>query len=713
MTLAQFLLVAVLQAQDSATVRMQVLHADLAVAGAVVRSGRVAAQTDDRGGARLRLPAGPHTIVVSRLGFATDSSRLTLAAGQDTVLVVTLREAAAEVEAIVVAATRSERRLEDTPLRVEVVDEEEVEEKTMMTPGDITMMLNETSGLRVVTTAPSLGGATVRIQGMRGRYTLVLTDGLPLAGAPGSFGLLQIPPVDLARMEVIKGSASALYGPSALAGVINLISRRPVESAQHNLLLNRTSYLGYDAAYQGGSRIGASPLGVTVLASAHRQVMEDANDDGWSDLPDYVRHTIRPRLFYDAPGRSILLTTGYLYEDRTGGTMGNTVAPNGLPHEDQVNTARNDVGAVARWTFREGNLLTVRASATRLRHDHRYALIERDHHRNAFAEASAAFPRGIATWVAGAAADASWYANERFPGFDYDHRVVSAFGQLDVDPAPWVALSASARADDHSAYGATVNPRVSALLRRGSSSARLSAGTGTFAPTPLTEETEAVGLAFHVVPRALRAERAVTGSLDLTHLVGSVELNVTAFGSRLRDPLAFVDTGSAVELVNAPAPARTWGLEGLARWSPFDGLRVTGAATHTRATEWDPGPDSAARRESPLTPRNTASLEASFEGDWGRLGGELYSTGLQTLEDNPFRSRSVPYTMYGFLVERRLRMGRGQLRVFLNAENLGDVRQSKYQPMVRPTPGPAGRWSTDAWTDLVGRTFNGGVRVVF
>jgi outer membrane receptor for ferrienterochelin and colicins len=711
-TLAHALLVAALQVADTATLRVQVVHNDIAVAGAVVRAGSSVSQTDDRGGARLRLIAGPQLVIVSRLGFATDTTRLTLLAGQDTSVIVTLRETAAEVEAIVVTATRSDRRLEDTPLRVEVVDEEEVEEKTMMTPGDITMMLNETSGLRVATTAPSLGGATVRIQGMRGRYTLILTDGLPLAGAPGSFGLLQIPPVDLARMEVIKGSASALYGPSALAGVINLISRRPVDTAQHNLLLNHTSYLGYDGAYHGGSRIGKSPFGVTTLISAHRQIMTDVNGDGWSDLPDYTRHTIRPRFFYDAPGRSVLLTTGYLVEKRRGGTLDGGLAPNGMPHEDWVNTARNDVGAVGRFLLQPG-MLTVRASATKLRHDHRYAFRERDHHQNAFAEGSLTMPRGIATWVAGTALEASWYANELFPGFDYDHRVTSAFGQLDLDPARWVALSASARADAHNVYGTTVNPRMSALLRREGTSARFSIGTGTFAPTPLTEETEAVGLGFHIVPRALRAEHAVTGSVDLTHLVAGVELNATAFGSRLREALSFVDTGSAVEVVNAPAPVRTWGLEGLARWSPFEGVRLTGAATHIRATEWNPGADSSARREVPLTPRNTASLEASWEGDWGRVGGELYYTGLQQLEDNPFRSESVPYTMYGFLVERRIQMRRGQLRVFLNAENLGDVRQSKYQPMVRPTPGPAGRWSTDAWTDLVGRTLNGGLRVVF
>ena len=98
-------------------------------------------------------------------------------------------------ESVTVTATRTDRRIEDEPTRVEVVPSDEVQEKIMMTPGDVSMLLNETNGLRVQTTSPSLGGATVRIQGLRGRYTQILADGLPLyGGQAGSIGILQIPP---------------------------------------------------------------------------------------------------------------------------------------------------------------------------------------------------------------------------------------------------------------------------------------------------------------------------------------------------------------------------------------------------------------------------------------------------------------------------------------------------------------------------------------
>ena len=112
-----------------------------------------------------------------------------------------------EEEVIVVATTRTGRRLDDQPTRVEVLGREEIEEKMLMTPGDIVMMLNEMGGLRVQTTSPSLGAASVRVQGMKGRYTRFLSDGLPLFGQQvGGLGMLEIPPMDLGQVEVIKGN---------------------------------------------------------------------------------------------------------------------------------------------------------------------------------------------------------------------------------------------------------------------------------------------------------------------------------------------------------------------------------------------------------------------------------------------------------------------------------------------------------------------------
>lgn len=192
-----------------------------------------------------------------------------------------------EEEVTVVAATRTGKRVEDVPMRVEVLNREEIEEKLLMTPGDIVMMLNEMGGMRVQATSPSLGAASVRIQGMRGRYTRFLSDGLPLFGEQvGSLGLLQIPPMDLAQVEVIKGVASSLYGAGAMGGVVNLISRRPATEPASEMLLNRSTGGATDAVFFHGSPL-TSKWGLTLLGSGHWQDRTDVDGDGWADLPGY------------------------------------------------------------------------------------------------------------------------------------------------------------------------------------------------------------------------------------------------------------------------------------------------------------------------------------------------------------------------------------------------------------------------------------------
>ena len=226
-----------------------------------------------------------------------------------------------EIEvSITVSATRTGGRLEDQPLRVEVLEREEIEEKMLMTPGDIVMMLNEMGGMRVQATSPSLGAASVRVQGMRGRYTRFLSDGLPLFGEVGGLGLLQIPPMDLAQVEVIKGVASSLYGAGAMGGVVNLISRQPGAEATREFLLNRSTRGATDAVAFLSAPL-ANGWAATFLGGGHWQQRVDVNGDDWSDLPEYARGIGRPRLFWnDDKGNRFFATAGVTIEDRQGGS---------------------------------------------------------------------------------------------------------------------------------------------------------------------------------------------------------------------------------------------------------------------------------------------------------------------------------------------------------------------------------------------------------
>ena len=198
----------------------------------------------------------------------------------------------------------------------------------LMTPGDIVMMLNEMGGLRVQATSPSLGAASVRIQGMRGRYTRFLADGLPLFGQQvGGLGLLQIPPMDLGQVEVIKGAASALYGAGAMGGVVNLISRRPAAEPVREFLLNRSTLGATDAVAFLSSQLGA-PL---ERVAARRRALAGAQRSRRRRLGG--PRGLRPRrgaaaVLLGRRRRPLgVLTGGVTYENREGGTMPGAALP--------------------------------------------------------------------------------------------------------------------------------------------------------------------------------------------------------------------------------------------------------------------------------------------------------------------------------------------------------------------------------------------------
>jgi iron complex outermembrane receptor protein len=291
--------------------------------------------------------------------------------------------------------------------------------------------------------------------------------------------------------------------------------------------------------------------------------------------------------------------------------------------------------------------------------------------------------------------------------FDYRFSSPSVFMQDEISLGPRWVLAVSARADVHSEYGTLATPRVSLLSRPASGwTIRVAGGTGAFAPTPFTEETDETGLSRLRPLRGLRAERARGVSMDVTRRFGAMEVTGSVFGSLVRLPLQrHVIDGGHIELVNAVEPTRTWGTELLARY------RVSGVmarVTHawTRPTELDP--DRGIRREVPLTPAHTGSLNVVWEGeDWGRIGIEVYYTGRQTLEENPYRETGRPHVLLGALGERRW----GNARFFINAENLFDVRQTRDDPLLLRAPRPDGRWTVDAWAPLDGRVINGGIRL--
>src|SRR5437867_4765264 len=145
-----------LQQPPQGVLVVDVRTAGRAVDGADVRAEAQETRTDVQGRARLSLPPGTWAVTVSAEAFHNATINVRIDAGQETHVEAELTPRITSEERVIVTAARTERRLEDQPVRIEVIDREDIEEKALMTPGSVAMLLGETTGLRVETTAPRL-----------------------------------------------------------------------------------------------------------------------------------------------------------------------------------------------------------------------------------------------------------------------------------------------------------------------------------------------------------------------------------------------------------------------------------------------------------------------------------------------------------------------------------------------------------------------------
>src|SRR5215475_13526256 len=378
-----------LSAQQSA-VSVDVRSNGEPVGDAEVVVNRATSRTDAQGKVVINVSPGRVDITIVKQGYIPASTSVDVRPNQQQPVIIDLVREVTVEEHVTVSATRTDRGIEDQPMRVEVVDRDEIDEKTMMTPGDVVMLLNETGGLRVQATSPSLGAASIRIQGMRGRYTRFLSDGLPLFGEQVSLGLMQIPPLDLGRLEVIKGVASSLYGAGAMSGVVNLVSRRPGTTPERQVLVNRSSRGATDGVLWYSTPLSDN-WGLTFVGSGNGQSRSDVNDDQWADLPKYTRGVVRPRLFWNnQAGQTLFVTAGGTWENRIGGTMPDQVLPSGNSYTEALNTRRVDAGSVFQSVAANGIVWNVRGSWSSQHQDHRYGEVtERDTHDTGFVELTA------------------------------------------------------------------------------------------------------------------------------------------------------------------------------------------------------------------------------------------------------------------------------------------------------------------------------------
>ena len=693
-------------------------------ANVVLTGTSAGASTDDDGAFLIGgITPGIHTLRASLIGYAAVDIDVTLVASETLTVEFRLEPSHTEVEEVVVTGTRTVRSIADVPVRVEVIPEEEVEEKLLMTPSSVAMLLNESTGMRVQTTSASSNSANLRIQGLSGRYTQLLTDGIPnFGGLSAGFSITQLPPLHLRQVEVIKGATSTLYGPDAISGVVNFLTKNPPdEGSEFSGLLNATTAKGYDAALFHSARPGET-FGYTLFASGNTQESYDVDGDLFADIAGYDRISLSPKLQIsigaDADAR---LSVGYLTEKRTGGWMGAAGPAPGPPsYTEEIETGRWDASSEVNLRLAGGRTLGIKLAGMQLKRDAAYGSSPFNATQGfAFADAQYVEPfEGGHMLLVGAAFNLEDF-DDRTPGVaasrSYTYRSAGLFAQGEWKISPvWTAL-AGGRVDFHNVYGTFFTPRLSVKYSPARDlTIRAGGGTGFKAPTIFVEEAEEVGFR-NVQPIGdAVTERAVSASFDVnwnTLIATDVTLGVNAavYLSRISHTLLTDEdsliSGGMVFFRNATGPLLARGGE-LSVKTGYRDFKLFLGYTYLYATREDSG----AVSELTLNPRHSAGAVLFYEsGEAGlKIGFETYWTGTQLLERNPYREESPAYVLNGLVVEKTL----GVMRLFVNFENIFDVRQTRWDPLVVGPPDAPDVRTVPVWAPLEGRVINGGIRLV-
>ena len=280
---------------------------------------KIITQTDSTGIAIIT-KSGLYSITISVIGYQSKTETIKLPSA--TLLSIKLVREEKEMEEItIVSSTRTNQNIEYAPIKIEILGSEEMNEESTVKPATVLGIIGDLSGVQIQQTSAVSGNANVRIQGLDGRYTQILRDGLPLyEGFSGGFGLMSIPPLDLKQVELIKGSASTLYGAGAIGGLVNMISKKPTATQEGIFTINNTTLK--ESNLDGFISKRFKKIGYTFFGGITNQSAVDVNKDGFSDVGRLSSIVVHPRLFI-YPKENTTITIGYTktMENRIGGDM--------------------------------------------------------------------------------------------------------------------------------------------------------------------------------------------------------------------------------------------------------------------------------------------------------------------------------------------------------------------------------------------------------
>ncbi|MEN8927585.1 MAG: TonB-dependent receptor, partial [Flavobacteriales bacterium] len=469
------------------------------------------------------IPNGEHIIIVSFLGFETLKTTIQIPSNSD--LIFKLKSGGNELDEVVLQSSRSTRTVKKIPTRIEFIGVEEMGEKAIMNPTNISMVLRESTGIQMQQTSLSSGSTNIRIQGLDGRYTQLLRDGFPLYGGFSSgLSILQIPPLDLQQFEIIKGSSSTLYGGGAIAGLINMVSKTPDEEPALDIMLTQTQALGSTANVFYSKR--NEKFGISLYGSGHYQKAYDPEDDGFSNLPKTKSISFNPKFFYYPSDKTTFwLGLNGTYDDRIGGDITKIESgENGIHQYTEENISKRlSSQAVYKTQIDSISSLSIKNSVSFFDRNLTIPDFNFDGKQtNTFTEITYQRETSKADWIFG--------ANLYTSNFDENDNATLQRDQTDITYGlfanniydlsdSWI-LETGLRADYNTDFGFFPLPRISLLYKNDNGfSSRIGGGLGYKIPDIFTEEAEFINFEniIGIDKSSLKAERSYGVNLDFNY----------------------------------------------------------------------------------------------------------------------------------------------------------------------------------------------------
>ena len=303
----------------------------LPYASVVIKGTTIGTITDQSGHFKMTgVPKGTHTLTAKCLGYKPQSVEIKLEEGESMEITFQLTEDVLNMEEVVVTGDRT-----GTPRRESSVIVNSLKPKLFESTQSVTLSegLNFSPGLRVENSCQNCGFAQVRMNGMEGPYSQILINSRPIfSGLAGVYGLELIPSNMIERVEVIRGGGSALYGSNAIAGIINLIMKDPINDSYEFGINGGSTGIGLEGSEKTSSDYSAnfntslvssdSKSGMSLYGFYRERGPFDANDDTFSEITSLRNITAGTRLFHRFGTRQKLTADFFhINEERRGGNQ--------------------------------------------------------------------------------------------------------------------------------------------------------------------------------------------------------------------------------------------------------------------------------------------------------------------------------------------------------------------------------------------------------